>query len=372
MRTECRNIKKVVSLLAVMAMAAFLAGCSSTELESRNFPLVIAVDKADEGFEIAMGFQNLAEIADEKAKDGGTEPTSVMRTSWQKAFAAGDAENPKTMDYNHVKALILSREIFEDREMLGEFLEYMEQQEVFARNTLLFTSKGDAAELLELEGELELPIGTYLEELIANRKEIKSRAAVTLGSLLNEYRNKMENLYIPVLSEEKGKPQIAEYYVLCGCEGVGTVDRETYLLAMLLEGKLKQYELELDADTKAVRYGNAAVLLDNIHTQYSYSETEEGIFVQTSTTAEARLQNGRITTVEQQRQLKAALEKQLSGQADEAAKLHLWEKQLDITNSYYRLGGYHRGLYKAYQGDMPGYCNDLTLEISFEITPVLE
>ena len=69
---------------------------------------------------------------------------------------------------------------------------------------------------------------------------------------------------------------------------------------------------------------------------------------------------------------KKEIEKQLLRQTDTLVKLNLWEKQLDLTNSYYRLGGYRRELYEIYQSDRTAYANDLTLDISYNITPVLE
>lgn len=365
-------MKKIIGMLALVFLSVTCTGCSSTELESRNFPLVITVDAGEEGFEVAMGFQNLAEIADEKAEDEGTEPIEVEQKNWQSAFSAGDEEHPKMMDYNHVKALIVNQAIFEDSNLLGEFLQYMEQQEVFARNTLLFTANGAASDLLKLEGDLELSLGMYLEEMMANQDDLKGRAVVTLGSLLNEYHNQMENLYIPVLEEQNGKPKIAEYYVLCGCKGVGKIDKEAYLFAMLLEGKLNKYELKSGIKADTVRYGDAAVILENIRIGYDYEKTETGVLAKTAVTAEARLQNGRITTPEQQKQLRKEIEKQLIRQADMLLNLNLWEKQLDLTNSYYRLGGYARELYQSYHEDRIEYYNDLTLDISFKITPVLE
>ena len=365
-------MKRTVWMVIVVMLLFGCSGCSSTELESRNFPMVITVDAGNESFDVAMGFQNLAEIADEKAEDEGTEPIGIEQKNWQSAFSEGDEEHPKTMDYNHVKALILSQEILENDRLLGEFLEYMERQEVFARNTLLFTSDGNAADLLKLEGNLELSLGMYLEEMMTNQNEMKSRAVVTLGNLLNEYRNQMENVYIPVLKEQDGRPKIIEYYVLCGGKGAGTIDRESYKLAMLLEGKLNQYKIENGVTSKLIHYGDAAILLDRISTNYTYEKTEDGVLAKTVVTAEARLQNGRIATSEEQKQLKKEIEKQLLRQTDTLVKLNLWEKQLDLTNSYYRLGGYRRELYEIYQSDRTAYANDLTLDISYNITPVLE
>lgn len=347
---------KIVCLLAGMSL--FLAGCGSTELEDRKFPLVIAVDKntvggeetesgEKSGFQITMGFQNLSEVADEKAKDAENAPTKTEEMSWYEAFEESDASSPKMMDYNHMKAIILSREILEDRKMLEELLDFVKEQEVFARNTLLFTCENRAADVLELEGKLELPVGTWLEEMAAGNTELKDSAIVTLGSLLNKYENRMENLYLPVVKVEDDTIKMDQYFVISAYENCGIVDRDTYRRAMLVEGKLNQFDMDLK-DGEAIR-------LKGIRTQKAYRQKDGEIELQVNIQAEARLLNGTISEVSYQNELKRKLEEQLGGELQKEADLLLLEMQVDMANSFYSLGGYERELYLQYRDDIGNY-----------------
>lgn len=359
-------------LLAGMCLA--LSGCGSTELEERKFPLVISVDKktlgAEEegknlsGFQICMGFQNLAEVADEKAKDAGSAPTKTEEMSWYEAFEESDASSPRMMDYNHLKAIILSREILEDKEMLEELLDFVKEQEVFARNTLLFTSVSKAADILELEGKLDLPVGTWLEEMAAGNKELKDSAIVTLGSLLNEYENRMENLYIPVLEAAEDTIRIEQYYVISAYENCGIVSKDAYRHAMLAEGKMEQYDIDANS--------GEAVRLKEIHTQKSYQLLDDEIQLQIDLRAEAKLLNGTIANAKEQEELKQKIEEQLTKELQNEADLLLFEMQVDMANSFYSLGGYERELYQKYKEDIGNYRNHLRLKILTEITPVTE
>lgn len=355
-------------------MCLTLSGCGSTELEERKFPLVISVDKKtleteEEGenlssFQISMGFQNLAEVADEKAKDAGNAPTKTEEMSWYEAFEESDASSPRMMDYNHLKAIILSREILEDKEMLEELLDFVKEQEVFARNTLLFTSISKAADILELEGKLDLPVGTWLEEMVAGNTELKDPAIVTLGSLLNEYDNRMENLYIPVLEAAEDTIWIEQYYVISGYENCGIVSKDAYRHAMLAEGKMEQYDIDVNS--------GEAVRLKEIRTQKSYQLLDDEIQLQMDLQAEAKLLNGTIANAKEQEELKQKIEKQLTEELQNEADLLLFEMQVDIANSFYSLGGYERELYQKYKEDIGNYRNHLRLKILTEITPVTE
>ncbi len=358
------KIKKSLALFCFLPLFCGMIGCSSAELEERNFPLAIGVDKGQEGYRISMGFQDLSQVADEKAKDAGSPPMQGEDKSLRGAFLNSDEGGPKSMDYNHVKALILSREILDDKELLREFLDYVKKQEVLARNTLLFTCDKDASDVTDLEGKLNMAVGTYLEELAGGSKEVKDVAVVTLGSLLNEYDNQMENLFIPVITVEEEKPVIESYYILSSFQSLGNIDTRLYLLAMLLEGKISQYEFELDS--------GEALILENLKNRYTYEDKGDMPGVEVVVCAEARLLNGSIADEEEQVRLKERIEEYLSQRAEyDAAKL-LEEKKVDITNSYYRLGGYNRNLYQAYAQNQAAYKNNLETEIRFEITPVLE
>ena len=364
----------VCTCLLLAGMCLTFSGCESTELEERKFPLVIAVDKKSLGaeeeggnlssFQISMGFQNLAEVADEKAKDAGSAPTKTEEMSWYEAFEESDASSPKMMDYNHLKAIILSRELLEDKEMLEELLDFVKEQEVFARNTLLFTSESEAANILELEGELDLPVGTWLEEMAAGNTELKDPAIVTLGSLLNEYENRMENLYIPALEAAEDTIRIDQYYVISAYENCGIVSKDAYRHAMLAEGKMEQYDTDLD--------GGEAIRLKEIRTQKSYQLLDDEIQLQIDLRAEAKLLNGTIANAKEQEELKKKIEEQLTRELQNEADLLLFEMQVDMANSFYSLGGYERELYQKYKEDIGNYRNDLRLKILTEITPVTE
>lgn len=364
----------VSTCLLLSGMCLTFSGCESTELEERKFPLVIAVDKKSLGaeeeggnlssFQISMGFQNLAEVADEKAKDAGSAPTKTEEMSWYEAFEESDANSPKMMDYNHLKAIILSRELLEDKEMLEELLDFVKEQEVFARNTLLFTSESEAANILELEGELDLPVGTWLEEMAAGNTELKDPAIVTLGSLLNEYENRMENLYIPALEAAEDTIRIDQYYVISAYENCGIVSKDAYRHAMLAEGKMEQYDTDLD--------GGEAIRLKEIRTQKSYQLLDDEIQLQIDLRAEAKLLNGTIANAKEQEELKKKIEEQLTRELQNEADLLLFEMQVDMANSFYSLGGYERELYQKYKEDIGNYRNHLRLKILTEITPVTE
>ncbi len=371
---KCRR----VNLFLIFGMSILLSGCGSRELEERKFPLVLAVDKSTtetggeentegkskKGFQITTGYQDLSQVADQNAKSGGSAPTKTEEMSWYEAFEENDAGNPKTIDYNHLKAVILSQEVLNDKTMLEEFLDFVKEQEVFARNTLLFTSDKKAEEILKLEGKLELPVGTWLEELTADDREVDNSAIVTLGSLLNEYENRMENIYIPVLSAKEDTMKMEQYYVMSAYENMGVVEKDTFRRAMLLEGKMKQFDLELE--------NGEAVRLKEIRSEKSYEADKEELVLAIRIEAEADVLNRRVATTKEQKELATQIQEELQKLLQYDADRLLLEKQTDMGNGFYSLGGYDRQLYEKYGEDIVKYKQNLRLEIETKITPVAD
>lgn len=59
-------------IMAIGSMIFFavlcLGGCENTELEERNFPLAAAVTLTKENYQMAFGFEQLKDVADEKSE----------------------------------------------------------------------------------------------------------------------------------------------------------------------------------------------------------------------------------------------------------------------------------------------------------------
>jgi spore germination protein (amino acid permease) len=353
--------KRNVGMLALVLvfLTCGLSGCSNVELEKRNFPLAVALDEKDKGYLVTLGFQNLSELASQNGKDTPmTEAIPEEKTSWYEAFAAVDANQPAVMDYNHVKVLILSSKVLDDKESLIQFLDYIKKQEVFSRNTLLYVSD-EAAPVIAKNEKLKLPVGTYLAQMTEGEEELGKHGIVTLGNLINEDANRQENLYIPMLSEENKKPVITKYYVLSSFSSVGTVDPDTFRMAMLLENKMKKYRFQLDS--------GESVELSDIHVNDQITGDSQTPLEKIQIKAKARLQNESIQDGQKQQDITKRMEEYLQLEIEAVAKQTLESQKLDISNSFYRLGGYNRALYVAYHKNQNGYQKNLNYKINCSI-----
>lgn len=351
--------KAVLMALLLLTTTFGVTGCSSVELEKRNFPLAVALDENDKGYLVTLGFQNLSEISSQNAKDTPmTESVPQEEASWYEAFSAVASNQPGTMDYNHVKVLIFGRKVLDDKESLVRFLDYIKKQEMFSTNTLLYVAE-DASPVIAQNEDLQLPVGTYLEQMAEGEEELGNTSVITLGNLINEAENRQENLYIPVISEQNEKPVIAEYYALSSFSSVGTVDEDTFRIAMLLENKLKKYRFQLDT--------GESVELSGIQVSNQIEEKNKKCQEEIQIKAKARLQNETMTDSHKQQEMKQKIQEYLELKIGAIAKKQLKNQKLDISDSFYRLGGYNRKLYRKYQKKQNIYLKNLNYEIDCSI-----
>lgn len=373
---------RIVTIVSMIFLAVLcLGGCGNTELEERNFPLAAAVTLTKENYQMAFGFEQLKDVADEKSEKENTSVLLAEGKDCMELFLHADGENPGEMDYNHLKALILNRSILEDEKRLGAFLGYLEEENLFSRNTLLFVTEDEPDQVMEMDTVLKEPVGTYLNERIASDEHFKDSEAVTLGSLFRIWENENENLWIPYINCAEDKMILEKYYLMQGRMAAGKVDRETGELALLSEQKMKSYSISLeDAES---------VTLSNLCCSYAFTEQNGQVTETVTIKADGKYQGNRellqktkhrdekledLHTDSQDEnallEVEAEIEQTLEEKMDAMTEKLQQNQNADGTNSYYKLGAYARDIYLQFQKDWSGYRENLTVEYHWDVTLV--
>lgn len=373
---------RIVTIVSMIYLAVLcLGGCGNTELEERNFSLAAAVTLTKENYQMAFGFEQLKNVADEKSEKENTSVLLAEGKDCMELFLHADGENPGEMDYNHLKALILNRSLLEDEKRLGAFLGYLEEENLFSRNTLLFVTEDEPDQVMEMDTVLKEPVGTYLNERIASDERLKDSEAVTLGSLFRIWENENENLWIPYINCAEDKMILEKYYLMQGRIAAGKVDRETGELALLSEQKMKSYSISLeDAES---------VTLSNLCCSYAFTEQNGQVTETVTIKADGKYQGNRellqktkhrdekledLHTDSQDEnallEVEAEIEQTLEEKMDAMTEKLQQNQNADGTNSYYKLGAYARDIYLQFQKDWSGYRKNLTVEYHWDVTLV--
>lgn len=351
---------RVLVLVCFLFGCLFLQGCNVAELEDKAFPVLLNIRDQDD-------FQNV----------------------WLNHEYAGNKE----VDYNHLKVVLIERSFLEKEAEVEDMLSMLEQEKEVPWNAYVMTTES-CDRLAQTEGELDVLLGNYLEELLENTSGIDQKAYPTLGMLYEERANHLETLYIPfvdiegeqpgAVEDDTEKPQITAYEVWKRGRAAGLVDTDTARAAFFTQNFADDYTLQL-APELYVKVDAASCRVKETEKIGVGGLTEQIVAV--TVTGEGEILSGTVSasenpanseagntetnitntsyekmTREKEQLLNTRMEDYLN-----AAATHALEKEIDITNSYRNLGADNRTWYFKYQNTPAAYEKDIKIQYLVEI-----
>lgn len=351
---------RVLVLVCFLFGCLFLQGCNVAELEDKAFPVLLNIRDQDD-------FQNV----------------------WLNHEYAGNKE----VDYNHLKVVLIERSFLEKEAEVEDMLSMLEQEKEVPWNAYVMTTES-CDRLAQTEGELDVLLGNYLEELLENTSGIDQKAYPTLGMLYEERVNHLETLYIPFVDiegEQSGaveddteKPQITAYEVWKRGRAAGLVDTDTARAAFFTQNFADDYTLQLapelyvkvDADSCRVKETEkigAGGLTEQVVT---VTVTGEGEILSGTVSASENPANSEAgntetnitnTSYEKMTRKKEQIINTRMEDYLNATASHALEKEIDITNSYRNLGADNRTWYFKYQNTPAAYEKDIKIQYLVKI-----
>lgn len=351
---------RVLVLVCFLFGCLFLQGCNVAELEDKAFPVLLNIRDQDD-------FQNV----------------------WLNHEYAGNKE----VDYNHLKVVLIERSFLEKEAEVEDMLSMLEQEKEVPWNAYVMTTES-CDRLAQTEGELDVLLGNYLEELLENTSGIDQKAYPTLGMLYEERVNHLETLYIPFVDiegEQSGaveddteKPQITAYEVWKRGRAAGLVDTDTARAAFFTQNFADDYTLQL-APELYVKVDAASCRVKEMEKIGAGGLTEQVVTV--TVTGEGEILSGTVSASENPANSEAGnTETNITNNSYEkmtrekeqiintrmedylnAAATHALEKEIDITNSYRNLGADNRTWYFKYQNTPTAYEKDIKIQYLVKI-----
>ena len=346
---ERKKHKKKVRVLVLVCFlfgCLFLQGCNVAELEDKVFPVLLNIRDQDD-------FQNV----------------------WLNHEYAGNKE----VDYNHLKVVLIERSFLEKEAEVEDMLSMLEKEKEVPWNAYVMTTES-CDRLAQTEGELDVLLGNYLEELLENTSGIDQKAYPTLGMLYEERANHLETLYIPFVDIEGeqsgaveddtekeegqqpgmiGKPQITAYEVWKRGRAAGLVNTDTARAAFFTQNFADDYTLQL-APELYVKVDAASCRVKETEKIGVGGLTEQIVAV--TVTGEGEILSGTVSASEKEQLLNTRMEDYLN-----AIAAHALEKEIDITNSYRNLGADNRTWYFKYQNTPAAYEKDIKIQYLVKI-----
>lgn len=358
------RLKKTSVFFLAAVLLCMGNGCSIRELEDRGFPLAIGMDKNEDGMALSFDFPDMSEASEGKNPSGKPVSFSVEAGAYYEAQKAYENNTNKVLDYNHLKAIVISQEFAADGKALREMLSWLEREEVVAPNTCLFFAKEQASEILTLTEETSGSVGKYLEQMVETQEDFKENKVMTIGKLMNQWHNQNELLLIPVLINNGGVPSITEYAIMDAFVYKGNISVEKAMKAFLCQNLLSHFLYRLNS--------GEVLEIRNIKASMEIGPEEDGALVTIGLTGDAQVKMEGEGQAMTRGQLKKKLNRQLTESLTKTAEELLEEPGMDLSNSFIRLGGYHRELYKKYNQDYSNYLECLSLRFQVDMNMINE
>lgn len=313
--------RKTILTVVLLAICFLVEGCNVTELEDREFPLCLNVRSEDD-----------------------------FEKQWLNAARTGG----KIVDYNHLKVILIEKEFLEDNAAVNEMLAMLKKEHQLPQNTYVFATE-DCDALAATEENLPQDLGTYLEQMIENGTGIKQNAYPTIGMLYQEQENHLETLFIPYVAVSEGEPVICGYEAWKrGC-AEGLTDSSIAYASFFTQNKMEEYTLQLAPDQ--------FVKIDSAHCNVRVEEVtgpdgKKEVCIQVKVTGDGEVMKGTADTGI----IRERMEAYLNAKATDGLA-----QNIDITDSYKKLGGNNRKLYERFHNAPALYEKEIQIKYTVEM-----
>lgn len=200
-------MKKNILIIVCLCLTIFLGGCKGyVDLETRNFVMGMGLDLEDGRLVVTYSFPDLGALTD-TGPDLKFPVTSVACESINEGEETLSKASNKVMDYGQLQAIVIGRELLNDKEMLNAVMEELKEQKAFSRNVGVCVADEDARSIIEMDETVNGSIGIYISEMMENNFKSLGLPVTTLGDLFVARSEKSE-LELNVLKNDIDIPAL--------------------------------------------------------------------------------------------------------------------------------------------------------------------
>lgn len=337
-----------VFLAFLLLVCCTCTGCSLEELEDKSFPMAILLGEEDGFCTLNYKYMDLSRVSEKEKTNLGSDELQVRGATLLEAMNQMNAKNGKSMDLNHAKVLLLERSFLEDDRLLEQLMKEGNQGAMLSGN-LLVLATDDVKQVAGLQEGMDEDLGSYLEKLVQGNPSYKNALRFALKSWTCDWYQGNYLSALPKVTVSNDLPVVDGYlgYFNDKITGEGQVHElslEEGLCIGLCEGAIKRLDLSV---------GQGTARLERLMVSYEFSRSNSRVLCHVTITGD----------LDREKSVNAPQEAEIEEYVCSIIRNAWKDRKLDLTNSYTHLCCHDRDIYRAYEGDFPGYCDDLQLEV---------
>jgi spore germination protein (amino acid permease) len=404
--SKLRKVKRKSALKTMMVFflifsVSSLTGCKDmTEIEDRNFVQTMGIDLEGDEITVYYVLPDLEAITGQGSTDSDKLTIELKGKDFWEIEEKNQLQSDKRLDFSHIKAIILGKELAEDAMHLDEFLRYIENKYELGRNTLVFLSEDKAIDIIKLNGDVTNGVGEYLERLHRINLMNVGKEEVLIGDLIQSKNEdnlvtmvpiiaprekSLENTGLGIFSNNKLAAEIteevADYIYLAYGYGKNNrlfIGNEP---DVTIDASANENEESKDLDDTNNLVADKeddtdyVIKINNITRQIDFTWSNNKPFMKLKLSGYGSVDKGFLeakqTTEVSNQDIIKLIENQTNKQITEVIKeqfaLILKEKEIDFLNLYRMTSYKNRSIWLVYQDNTEQFIKDLEYVIEVDM-----
>lgn len=215
-----------------------LSGCAkTTDIEDRNYVMVLGLDKKEEELEVTFSFAKLRKAGSSDVEAETSDIITIKGLTLAKIEEEYKTFQDKKLELGHLRSLVLGEALAADEDMKNKVLKELEDNPEYSRTVLCYTTENSAKEMLETERQLQGFLSDYLSDMFYNNMQKSSERPITLEHLLASI-NEGEQVAVPNLTIVDGCPGVKSYYIFKSGKIWNKITVEEYQLYQIINGRI--------------------------------------------------------------------------------------------------------------------------------------
>jgi Ger(x)C family germination protein len=254
--------------LVLLALPFLLTGCwDSVEINERHVILEIAIDKnpkpdSSQGhgkwgsYQITYGIPDIGKLSGGDSLAENVK-TNIMTISPTIATSIDEVETKtqNTITFSHTKALILGKEILEDKDLFKSAVDSLLRDMKIGRSVMVLATKEKAGDLTQAENSQNPIVGMYVMKYFNNKERPVSYAkGQLLGNLIKEIQDTDVSTLPIIKSDEEGIMEISGAALIKDYEFVTWLDKDEVRGELFIEGNIRQVPIVIDYKGEYLTY----------------------------------------------------------------------------------------------------------------------
>lgn len=213
-----RRIKKLPSLILILAVCIFLTGCwDKIEIEDRLFVGSIAFDEApaeQKQGKYIISYTSAVPTAIKEGKEDAIKTYSMIADNITRATGRLTRRYSQQQFFGHTKFILFSEAVLKDSKGVKEILDSLIRAHDFHKSMEIFMTKGSAEQILKVKVKFDSLLAYYITGIADNNKYSSAIQRLTLEDFVTKLVNNRGDAVIPRIEAD------AEEAVI---EGLGVI-----------------------------------------------------------------------------------------------------------------------------------------------------